>query len=205
MEFDDSISTYRMPREKWLELRRSGIGGSDAPALMLPPDKFKWKRPIDVYNAKVLGEESECGLAAAVGTHLEPFVANLFTAETGIKVRKLNKFLRNKQYPWMTANIDRKVYDSLYGLEIKTTSAFNDKKFTEEDFPPEYYVQILHYLAVTGWVRWYLAVLIGNHRFAWYTVERNEEDIEELKKVEFDFWKNIIQKQNTKELEEKWL
>ena len=41
--------TLDMPRDKWLELRRQGIGGSDAAAIMgLNP----WKTPMDIWLEK---------------------------------------------------------------------------------------------------------------------------------------------------------
>ena len=70
-------------------------------------------------------------------------------------------------------------------------------------FPPEYYVQIQHYLAVTGWDTWYLAALIGNKRFVWYTVPRNDEDIKEIMEREEAFWEIIVNK--NEEEAEQWL
>ena len=172
-------------------LRRGGAGA-------------KWHRPIDVYRSKVyeLPEEEE-SLACRMGHFLEPLVADLFTEETGYRVHRWNRMLTSSEYPWAFANIDRKLRGYDRGLECKTCSVYRERQFDDEMFPPEYYVQIQHYLAVTGWDTWYLAALIGNKRFVWYTVPRNDEDIKEIMEREEAFWQIIIDK--NEEEAEQWL
>lgn len=189
------VSTARMSHADWLAARQGGIGGSDAAALVLTTDVYKWHRPIDVYRSKVYEiEEDVENLPCRMGHYLEPFVADLFTEETGFRVHRWNRMMRSSEYPWALANIDRKLRGYSRGLEIKTCSAYRDSKFTDELFPPEYYVQIQHYMAVTGWDTWYLAALIGNKRFVWYKVPRNEDDIREIMAREEEFWSIIIRK-----------
>lgn len=189
------VSTARMSHADWLAARQGGIGGSDAAALVLTPDVYKWHRPIDVYRSKVYEiEEDTENLPCRMGHYLEPFVADLFTEETGFRVHRWNRMMHSSEYPWALANIDRKLRGCNRGLEIKTCSAYRDSKFTDELFPPEYYVQIQHYMAVTGWNTWYLAALIGNKRFVWYKVPRNEDDICEIMAREEEFWSIIIRR-----------
>lgn len=189
------VSTARMSHADWLAARQGGIGGSDAAALVLTPDVYKWHRPIDVYRSKVYEiEEDTENLPCRMGHYLEPFVADLFTEATGYRVHRWNRMMHSSEYPWALANIDRKLRGCNRGLEIKTCSAYRDSKFTDELFPPEYYVQIQHYMAVTGWDTWYLAALIGNKRFVWYTVPRNEDDICEIMAREEEFWSIIIRR-----------
>ena len=42
-----------------------------------------------------------------------------------------------------------------------------------------------------GKSRWYLAVLIGNKEFKWFTIERDEAEIEALMTAEADFWELV--------------
>lgn len=195
------ISTVGMSRADWLKARQSGIGGSDSPALILPRDVYGWSRPKDVYWSKVSEPEETSPLACRVGSYLEPFVAELFTEATGLKVHRLNKIIVSGENPFMFANIDRKLYGVDYGLEIKTTTVYNDRKFTEDEYPANYYVQMQHYMAVTGWKKWYLAALIGNQKFVWYEVPRNDEDIAEIIATEKKFWNDVVVPRNTEELE----
>ena len=110
------ISTVGMSRDDWLKARQSGIGGSDSPALILPRDVYGWSRPKDVYWSKVSEPEETSPLACRVGSYLEPFVAELFTEATGLKVHRLNKIIVSGENPFMFANIDRKLYGVDYGL-----------------------------------------------------------------------------------------
>lgn len=201
------ISTLGMSRLDWLRARQRGIGGSDAAALVLTPQEYKWSRPRKVYESKINPppEVEKKNLACEVGHFLEPFVAMQFTEATGFRVHNVNRIILNPMYPFMFANIDRKLYGMNVGLEIKTTSAYNERLFTEEEYPIEYYIQMQHYMAVTGWEMWYLAALIGNHRFVWYEVPRNDDDIAEIVEIEENFWNEIVVPRNEKELEESWV
>ena len=171
--------------EEWLALRHKYIGGSDAAAVV---GLNAYVSPYTLWAEKTGRLPGfEGNLATEVGTYLEEFVAQKFAAETGKKVRKSNQSWFNDEYPWAIANIDREIVGEDAGLEIKTTSELNLKKFKGGEYPANYYVQIVHYLAVTGKQRWYLAVLIGNHEFKWFTIERDEDEIKALMEAEREF------------------
>src|SRR5690606_25889861 len=68
-------------------------------------------------------------------------------------------------------------------------------KFNQGEFPPNYYVQCVHYMAVTGAERWYLAVLVLNNAFHVFTIERDDAEIQALIEAEKDFWENHVLKQ----------
>lgn len=176
-------------RDEWKKLRHQYIGGSDAAAVVgLNPFASPyslWAEKTD----KLPGFEGN--LATEVGTYLEDFVAKKFEEETGKKVRRENHSILNDQYPWAIANVDRVVVGENAGLEIKTTSELNMKSFKNGEYPSNYYCQAVHYLALTGKDRWYLAVLIGNKEFKWFTIERDEEEIKALMEAEEEFWKCV--------------
>jgi predicted phage-related endonuclease len=67
----------------------------------------------------------------------------------------------------------------------------NMKKFKNGEYPANYYVQCVHSMAITGAKRWYLAVLIGNKEFKWFTIERDEAEIAALMTAERDFWELV--------------
>lgn len=175
--------------EEWMALRSKYIGGSDAAAVVgLNP----FSSPYALWAEKtgrVPGFEGN--LATEVGTFLEEFVAQKFAHETGKKVRRVNQSFFNSDYPWAIANIDREIVGEDAGLEIKTTSELNLKKFKGGEFPENYYVQCVHYLSITEKKRWYLAVLVGNKEFLWFTIERDEAEIEALMTAERDFWELV--------------
>ena len=175
--------------EEWLELRSRYIGGSDAAAVVgLNP----FASPYSLWAEKTGKVPGFAGnLATEVGTYLEEFVAQKFAQETGKKVRKCNQSFLNSEYPFAIANIDREIVGEDAGLEIKTTDSLNLKKFKGGEYPANYYCQMVHYLAVTGKQRWYLAVLIGNREFKWFVLDRDKDEIAALMGAEADFWELV--------------
>lgn len=173
-------------REEWRALRRNYIGGSDAAAVVgLNP----YSSPYALWAEKTGRTPGFSGnLATEVGTFLEEFVAEKFEQVMGKKVRRANQSFLNSEYPWAIANIDREIVGEDAGLEIKTTSELNLKRFKGGEYPAQYYAQIVHYLAVTKKQRWYLAVLIGNREFKWFAIERDEAEIAALMQAEQEFW-----------------
>lgn len=183
------ISTVDMSHEQWLEQRRKGIGGSDASSIIgLNP----WSSPYTVWADK-LGKlpEKEDSEAMRLGRDLEYYVAERFTEATGKKVRRENAILYNSDYPFAHANVDRMVVGEDAGLECKTTSVLNLKRFKNGAYPDTYYVQCVHYMMVTGCKKWYLAVLILGKEFVVFEIERDEEEIQALAKSEEAFWKCV--------------
>lgn len=171
--------------EEWLSLRHKYIGGSDAAAVV---GMNAWVSPYALWAEKTCRLPGfEGNLATEVGTYLEDFVAQKFAQETGKRVRKSNQSWFNDEYPWAIANIDREIVGEDAGLEIKTTSELNTRKFKGGEYPANYYVQCMHYMAVTGKQKWYLAVLIGNREFKWFTIERDEDEIQALMEAEKQF------------------
>lgn len=184
------ISTRDMSREDWLDLRRRGLGGSDASAVVgLNPFSSRLYLFADKTGMIPEREDNE---AMRQGRDLEDYVAKRWEEATGKKVRRENHMLYNDQYPWAFANLDRVVIGEKALLECKTTSVYNKNDFEGGQIPDYYYVQCQHYLAVTGFDRAYLAVLVLNSGFYHFVIERNQEDIDALMKAEQDFWEKHV-------------
>lgn len=181
-----------MNRESWLEERRHSIGGSDAAAIV---GMSEWSTPYTVWADKTgripPKEDNE---SMRQGRDLEQYVATRFCEATGKKVRVHGEIIRSKKYPFAHGTIDRKVVGERAGLECKTTSVLNLKRFKDGDFPANYYAQCVHYLAVTGWERWYLAVCVLGREFLIFTIERNEDEIRALMEAEASFWTEYVEK-----------
>lgn len=183
------ISTKGMSREEWLRHRKQHIGGSDAAAIAgLNSYSTAYTVWADKTGRLPESEETE---AMRLGRDLEPYVAQRWTEETGKKVRRENAILINPAYPFAHANVDRMVLGENAGLECKTTNALNLKKYKNGEYPANYYVQCMHYMAVTGADRWYLAVLVLGIGFYTYTIERDADEIAALMEMEEDFWECV--------------
>lgn len=180
------VSTVGMSREEWLERRRGSIGGSDAAAIA---GLSAYSSPYTVWADKTgLLPPKPDNEAMRQGRDLEGYAAKRWREETGKRVRRENAMLYHKAYPFAHADIDRWVLGENAGLECKTTSVLNLKKFKQGRYPESYYAQCVHYMAVTGADRWYLGVLVLGQGFYPFTIERDEEEISALMEQEAAFW-----------------
>ncbi|HEY8342506.1 MAG TPA: YqaJ viral recombinase family protein [Calditerricola sp.] len=180
------VRTKGMDRSEWLEWRRRGIGGSDAAAVA---GLDLHKSPFRVWLEKTGQVQDDAVSEAALwGTLLEPVIAAEFSRRTGLRVRRRNAILQHPQHDFMIANIDREIMGERALLEVKTTSAFNRSDVSENRMPDRYVVQAQHYLAVTGYDRCYMAVLIGGQELVITHVDRDDELIASLIEIERRFW-----------------
>lgn len=185
-------STAGMERAAWLKLRRQGIGGSDAAAILgLNP----YKSPLAVYaDKRGLSDDAPDTETLRQGRDFEAYVADRFAEETGKRVRRCNQILQHPDHPWMLANVDRLVVGERAGVECKCVGIGNKVDFEGGAVPPTFYWQCMHYLAVTGLDRWYLAVLpLGRWVSPYiFEIERDEERIGELTAREEAFWRDHV-------------
>lgn len=179
-----------MNKLEWLKERQCGIGGSDVGAIL---GVNKWKTPFQIYLEKTqeIKEVEESSEAAYWGTELEDMVAREFSKRTGKKVRRDTKHFVSKKYPFMVANIDRRVVGEKAILECKTVNQFGAKEWEGEEVPASYLVQVQHYIYVTDVEKAYIACLIGGQKFIWKEIKRDDELIEIIIKAEKDFWKLV--------------
>ena len=185
------ISTKGMSREEWLMRRRKTIGGSDAAGIV---GLSRWASPFSVWADKTgRAAEKEDTEAMRQGRDLEDYVARRWMEETGKRVYRLPAMLYHPKYPFAHADVDRMVMGENAGLECKTTFSLDLKQFNGVEFPVQYYAQCVHYLAVTGTDRWYLAVLAYGRGFFTFVLERDQAEIDALMAAEAEFWKLVEQ------------
>lgn len=186
------INTKNISYEEWLRIRKSSIGGSDAAVLM---DMNPYRSAISLYaDKKGLLEDKETTEAMRLGNDLENYVAKRWQEKTGKKVRADNFMYQHDEYDFITANVDRDVVGENAGLECKTMSTFAGYDLENGEVPAQYYVQCQHYMAVKGYERMYLAILVFQRGIYCLTIERNDDFIEELIDKEVEFWTENIEK-----------
>ncbi|MGE0977860.1 YqaJ viral recombinase family protein [Bacillus cereus] len=187
------VNTLNMDHDQWLQARTQGIGGSDVSAIA---GLNKWKSAVQVFLEKTQAIEKEDiqSEAAYFGNVLEEVVAKEFAKRTDLKVQRRNAILQHPEYPWMLANVDRLIVGKKNGLECKVASEYLKKEWRDEEVPAAYLLQCQHYMAVTGYEAWWIAVLIGGNKFVHKKIERDEELIQYLIDIEKDFWLNNVEK-----------
>jgi len=203
MAINQIASTKGLAEAQWHELRRRGIGGSDAAAVA---GFNPWKSKVGVFLEKT-GQVApqEAGEAAYWGNQMEDVVAKEFSKRSGLKVKRSNILYRHPEHQFMLGNVDRVITDNGRKgiLECKTASAFLKDEWiipgTENtDFadrvPDHYMIQLQHYLKTLELDFGFFAVLIGGNTFKMKYVERDEQMITYLVQMEKQFWEDHIQK-----------
>ncbi|NYT83215.1 YqaJ viral recombinase family protein [Alcaligenaceae bacterium] len=187
------VKTNTLSRDEWLEVRKHGIGSSDAAsAVGLNP----YKSQLQLWMEKTgrdadLPKPDPDDTTAPVywGTLLEPIVAASYTKQTGRRVRKVNAVLQHPERPWMLANIDREVIGAgdVQILECKTAGEFGARLW--KDGVPEYVqLQVQHQLAVTGKHAADVAVLICGQQLQVHRIQRDDDLIAKLMMLQERFW-----------------
>lgn len=190
------VETKDLSRDEWLEVRKNGIGGSDAAAAVgLNP----YMSPLELWLIKTgrdanLPRPDPHDTTEPVywGTLLEPIVAASYTKQTGNKVRRVNAVLRHPSVPFMLANIDREVIGcrDVQLLECKTAGEFGARLW--RDGVPEYVqLQVQHQLAVTGKQAADVAVLLCGQKLEVHRVVRDDALIARLIELEAAFWQFV--------------
>lgn len=190
------IDTREIERADWLEVRKTGIGGSDAAAAVgLSP----YKSPLELWMEKTGRDDAlpkpdpkDTTHPTYWGTLLEPIVAAAYTQQTGNRVRKVNAVLQHPQFPFMLANLDREVLGTplVQILECQTAGEFGARLW--QDGVPEYVqLQVQHQLAVTGKLAADVAVLICGQRLEVHHIQRDDDLISRLITLEARFWQYV--------------
>lgn len=187
------VSTLNLDKESWLKYRKQGIGGSDAGAVCgLNP----YRTAIQVYYDKTSDSiEDVDNEAMRQGRELEEYVARRFCEASGKKVRRANVMYYDEKNSFMLADIDRMVVGENAGLECKTASPYSEEKWRDDKIPLSYQLQCYHYMSVCNADAWYIAVLIYGRDFKYYRIERDDEVIENLIRIEKEFWNEYVLKQ----------
>jgi putative phage-type endonuclease len=189
------VKTNDLPRDDWLEVRKQGIGSSDAAAAVglnpyqSPLELWMIKTGRDGGLPKVDPHDEESPMYW--GTLLEPIVAAHYTKRTGNRVRKINAVLQHPDADksWMLANIDREVIGipDVQILECKT-AGINGARLWKDGVPEYVQIQVHHQLAVTGKQAADVAVLLGGQHLEIHRIERDEALIKNLIQLEREFW-----------------
>jgi putative phage-type endonuclease len=189
------VETRSLGRGEWLEVRKKGIGSSDAAAAVgLCPYKSQLELWMEKTGRSPGFQPNGQDDPTYWGTLLEPYVASEYAKRTCRKVRKVNAVLQHPTFSFMLANIDREVVGcpEVQILECKTAGEFGSRLW--RDGVPEYVqLQVQHQLAVTGTGAADVAVLLCGQKLEIHRIQRDEELISRLMFLESSFWEYVVQ------------
>lgn len=195
------VNTKDLSREDWLQVRKQGIGSSDAAAAcgihpylsMLELWMIKTGRMSSSIDAS--SNNGIDGYSPLYwGNTLEPMVAKYYQEHTGNKVRRVNAVLQHPDpdKAFMLANLDYAITgnDEVQILECKTAGE-HGAKLWKHGVPLYVTCQVQHQLAVTGKQAAHICVLLCGHEAKIYKVERDERLIDSITQHERLFWQYV--------------
>ncbi|WP_062359823.1 YqaJ viral recombinase family nuclease [Vreelandella aquamarina] len=156
----------------------------------------------------------------AMGHVMEPVTASRFAEFTGLNVQNFNCMLAHPEHPFMLANIDRRIVgvtdaqsawlELVMGQTVKGPGVAELKNVefaqgwgrpdnvhttgglcTTGEVPEDYFIQVQHQLAVTGYEWGFLVVTIAGWETRWYPILRDDELIDDLIALEGELWATI--------------
>ena len=187
------VDTTNMCHEKWLEVRRTGICGSDCASILgLNP----WTSSIELWMDKTGKKlmDKEVTESMFWGTRLEDTVRDFFAETTGKTVKQIHAVLQHPEVPYLLANIDGLTETDDHEpaiLEVKTVSAYGEKNW-ENGIPINYELQIRHYLMVTGLRKAYCIALFGGNHTKIYEIDTDDAIEAMLLQEEQKWWSYVV-------------
>lgn len=199
---------YLKDRDEWLQHRMSRIGGSDASCIV---GMNPYRSNVELWQIKtgqLEPEDISDKPYVQYGTEAEMHLRELFQLDFPqyqVIYAENNMFLNDK-YPFAHASLDGWMIEKETGrtgiLEIKTTNLLQSmqKEKWNHRIPDNYYIQVLHYLMVTGFDFAILKAQLKSEfsgniyiQTRHYTIERSdvEEDIKFLAEAEQKFWRQV--------------
>lgn len=169
-------------RAKWLAMRRSGIGASEA-AIVIGEHSRHSLSHLVAEKRGLLGDDEETKEFLEWGLRLEPVMIDAYSSAryAGRQSQRAGELLRSIAYPWALATLDAWTTHPVHGLiplELKTTDWGRDA--WEHGPPPDFWWQCQWQMLVTDAPCASIACLLGPHRLVWADVERDEAAIRRL-------------------------
>lgn len=176
--------------EDWLKFRKSGIGASEASAVL---GISEWRSALEVYADKISKDitayENE---KMRIGKLIEPTISRIWEDKTGlIATEKPLTVIKSDEIPYIYCTPDRWVGDYEF-LELKNTAYYRD--IDKMNVPMDYFIQCQHSMLVAGVDHWHLAVLCNGNHFFSTIVERSKEIHDMMKEAYKEFWQCVQDK-----------
>lgn len=201
--------TNDMTAYEWLMFRKNGIGASENSALLGIPSyqsalAIFWDKITPTVNVKdenfrmFMGKRQEAQIADLWqywGGDEQSVIDNYNAKKKVRKCRRVNAFIQNPEFPWLSVSVDRIITKGETGkngvLEIKNTTTQATKKFTG-NIPPSHISQVAQGQLITGLDYGELVHLLDGNKMAVYPIEYNAEFGHLIVEKTKPFWHKVL-------------
>lgn len=196
-----------LSRDEWLLARRSGVGGSESPALFGEhPFLSAYALWLAKRHPEMVTDPDKEPDPLWWGRHLEPVIRARYVHESGAPVMHPPPdepwLERHASESWLLASVDGLLANEFYYDEpwrsdgvFEAKSALFAGQRWEGETPPLYtQVQVQQYMAVLGLERAVIGVMLGYGRVRFFTLEKHERFQDHLRNVVGDWWhRHVVQ------------
>lgn len=196
-------------------IRRTGIGGSDAAAILgLNSYQTRYAVAVEKLHGLRPAEDAESRERMDWGKRLEPLLRGAFMERTGLYVEAGAAFVRHRDRPYLFANVDGLIDRNMLTqptaivpreivelggdngvFEGKCAGGFDTSDWGDDNnllIPVSYWVQGQHYLAVTGRAWCGFGCLLNGNKYIVRWALRDDRFIEERLYPELEkFWGEV--------------
>lgn len=177
-----------MDRDAWLQLRKTGVGGSDCAAAL---GLSKRKSALQLYLEKIgdVPDEIEDTAWLEWGRLLEPAIRRKYEMRHGCAV-VVPQHMRLERFPFIVGTPDGLTDDRLVEIKTARTAQGFGAAGTDE-VPEDYLLQTQHYLILTARPVADIAVLIGGSDYREYEIPADRELQQMIIEGESRFWSRV--------------
>lgn len=179
--------SIKLGSPEWREARRSGITGTDIPAILgISPFRSEGDVARDKY-----GIEHEPDPRSArrmrIGSRLEDVIRAEDEVEHGLKLRRVNRLMVHRDLPWAMASLD---FERRDGTIVEAKSS-RDRRW-DDGLPPDVEAQVQWQLGVTGRERAHVVVLRYGSDLECYDLDARPDDFAGMIRVAQDFRRRLV-------------
>lgn len=190
------LINHKQGSKEWLEIRRKGIGASEAPIIM---NVSPWQTPYGLWMQKMSGEEKAMNASMRYGKETEDEERKAFEKMVGLTFFPDMTFV-SKERSWQIASLDGIDFDQTIIMEIKQANAEDHETAKNGKVPEKYFPQLQHQFAVCERINTNLYCSSHKGNRCIVEVKRDDAYIEALIKEEEKFYEEHILKGVSPEL-----
>lgn len=184
------------------QARQNGIGASECAAVL---GISSYCTPYELWLVKTGRMPKEDILTESrvrLRNAHEETIAREYAAQRNVKLKRVNKTLYHKKFPFMLCHLDRVVIGQRKIVECKSSMSYMKSIWGEigtDNVPMDYLAQVQHQYACSNLTEADMAVLIDIDDFRIYPIERDNGIIQTIEERVEHFWRFHVQEDNAPE------